>query len=66
MRPPKVIEKVIEPLTSEELVKNFASMNPNTLLGARNTAIYSLMLDTGPSLSEVVTLKYEDVYVHDR
>ena len=54
LRPPKVTEKVIEPLTSEEMVKIFASMNSNTLLGARNTAIYSLMLDTGPRLSEVV------------
>ena len=66
LRPPKVSEKVIEPLTSEEMVKIFASMNPNTLLGARNTAIYSLMLDTGPRLSEVVNLKYEDVHLEDR
>ena len=66
LRPPKVSEKVIEPLTSEEMVKIFASMNPNTMLGARNTAIYSLMLDTGPRLSEVVTLKYGDVHLEDR
>ena len=66
LRRPKVTDKVIEPLTSEDLVKIFASMNPNTPLVARNTAIYSLMLDTGPHLSEVVTLKYEDVHVHDR
>ena len=66
LRPPKVTEKVIEPLTSNEIGKIFASINPNTLLGARNTAIYSLMLDTGLRLSETVTLKYDDVHLQDR
>ncbi len=66
LRPPRVTEKVIEVLTADEIENIFASMNPNTLLGARNTAIYSLMLDTGLRLSEVVTLKYEDVHHQDR
>jgi site-specific recombinase XerD len=66
LRPPRVTEKVIEVLTADEIENIFASMNPNTLLGARNTAIYSLMLDTGLRLSEVVTLRYEDVHLEDR
>ena len=66
LRPPRVTEKVIEPLTPDEIKRIFASINPATLLGARNTAIYSLMLDTGLRLSEVVTLKYEDVHLEDR
>ena len=66
LKPPKVIEKVIEPLTQEEIGRIFDSMNPNTVLGARNMAIYSLMLDTGLRLSEVVTLKDEDVHLQDR
>ena len=32
-------------------------------MGARNTAIYSLMLDTGLRLTELVTLKYRDVHL---
>ena len=44
LEPPVVIEKVIEPLTHEHIATIFDSMNPNTMLGARNTAIYSLML----------------------
>ena len=57
LRPPKVVQKVIEPLTEEEIQRVFASINPNTVLGARNAAIYSLMLDTGLRISEVACLK---------
>ena len=66
LKPPKVAQKVIEPLTEEEIKRIFASIRTDTLLGARNTAIYSLMLDTGLRLSEVVTLRYEDVHLEDR
>ncbi len=66
LRPPRVTEKVIEVLSADEIQRIFASINPATLLGARNTAIYSLMLDTGLRLSEVVTLKYEDTHLQDR
>ncbi len=66
LRPPKVKEKVIEILTDEEVKRIFASINPNTLMGARNTAIIGLMLDTGLRLSEVVTLKSDDVHLQDR
>ena len=41
-------------------------MNPNTALGARNTALYSLMLDTGLRLSEVATLQEADVHIEER
>ena len=36
------------------------------MLGARNTAIFTLILDTGLRLSEVVTLKYDDVHLDSR
>ena len=42
VKPPKVRQKEIETLTDEEIEGIFASMNPNTAMGARNTAIYSL------------------------
>ena len=66
LKPSKVIQKVIEPLTEEEIGKLFASINPNTVLGARNTAIYSLMLDTGVRLSEVAHLREDNVHLKDR
>ena len=56
-------QKEIEILTDEEIERIFATMNVDTVLGARNTAIYSLMLDTGLRLTEVVTLKYADVHL---
>ena len=66
VKPPKTRRKVIEILTDEEIERTFASINPHTVLGARNTAIYSLMLDAGPRLTEVVTLKYRDVHLGER
>ena len=66
LRPPKVAQKVIETLTADEIGRIFASMNPGSALGARNTAIFSLMLDTGLRLTETVTLKDGDVHIEDR
>ena len=66
LKVPKVRQKEIETLTDEEIERIFASMNPGTVLGARNTAIYSLMLDTGLRLTELVTLKYRDVHLDKR
>ena len=66
VKPPKPRELEIEILTDEEIDRIFASINPDTVLGARNTAIFSLMLDTGLRLTEVVTLKHQDVHLDKR
>ena len=66
LKVPKVGLKVIEILTDEEIEKIFACINPETVVGARNTAIYSLMLDAGLRLSKVVTLKFKDVHLAER
>ncbi len=66
VKPPKTRRKVIEILTDEEIERTFATINPDTVLGARNTAIYSLMRDTGLRLTEVVTLKHRDVHLDSR
>ena len=66
LRPPKMVTKVIEPLTPEEIKRMFATMNPNTAMGARNTALYSLMLDTGLRLSEVAHLEEVGVHIEER
>ena len=66
VRPPKAVKQVIEPLTPEEIKRMFATMNPNTAMGARNTALYSLMLDTGLRLSEVAHLEEVGVHIEER
>ena len=67
VRPPKPREKEIEILSDdEEIERIFASINPDTVLGARNLAIFSLVLDTGLRLTEVVTLKHQDVHLDKR
>ncbi len=66
VRPPKPRELEIEILTDEEIDRIFAAINPGTVLGARNTAIFSLMLDAGLRLTEVVTLKHLDVHLDKR
>ena len=66
LRPPKVRQKEIEIMTDDEIERMFGCMDPDTELGARNTSIFSLMLDTGLRLSEVVTLKYGDVHLEEQ
>lgn len=63
LRQPKRSELLIEPLTPEEIAKVYAAVNTKAALGARNTAIISLMLDTGVRLSEVAGLKAHDVHL---
>ena len=66
MRPPKTVGRVIEPLKEAEIRAILSSMNPATLLGARNVALVSLMLDTGLRLSEAAGLEVDDVNIDDR
>ncbi len=66
MRPPKTVGRLIEPLKEVEVRAILGSMNPATLLGARNVALVSLMLDTGLRLSEAAGLEVDDVNIDDR
>jgi site-specific recombinase XerD len=66
LKVPKKAELIIEPLTSEEVNQLFASINSGTALGARNTAVVSLMLDTGLRVSEEANLKEDDVHLDSR
>lgn len=66
LRAPKTAKTVIEPLTPQEVERLFCHINPKTALGARNTAILALFLDTGLRLSELASLKEEDVHLADR
>jgi integrase/recombinase XerC/integrase/recombinase XerD len=66
MKPPKVAETLIEPLTVEEIDRLFSVINPRTVLGARNAAIIALFLDTGLRLSELINLGSSNVHLEQR
>ena len=57
---------MIEPLKEEDTGKIFSGINANTVLGARNSALVSLMLNTGLRLSEAAHLGESDVHLEDR
>jgi site-specific recombinase XerD len=66
LKPPKVTETVIEPLTTEEIEIVFSTINQDTILGARNEAMLALWLDIGLCLSEIIMLGVEDVHFDRR
>jgi len=66
LKPPKVAETLIEPLTVGEIDRLFSVINQKTVLGARNTAIIALFLDTGLRLSELINLGTSDVHLEQR
>ncbi len=66
VRSPRTVEQVIEPLNEEDIRKIFSWINANTVLGARNSALVSLMLDTGLRLSEAAYLQESDVRLEGR
>ena len=57
----KVEQKVIQPLTEEEIGALLAVCDPATEFGCRNRAIILLFLDTGMRHSELHRLTLDDV-----
>ncbi|MFH0942338.1 MAG: tyrosine-type recombinase/integrase [Chloroflexota bacterium] len=66
LKPPKVAEILIEPLTVEEIDRLFSVINQKTVLGSRNAAIVALFLDTGLRLSELINLGASNVHLEQR
>ena len=66
LRSPKTVDRVIEPLSKEEVEKIYSGINSNTAMGARNSALVSLMLDTGLRLSEAAYLEEADLHLEER
>ena len=63
LKQPKTTDLVIEPLNREEIDRILDTINPRTALGVRNTALVTIMLDTGLRISEVAGLKDRDVHI---
>jgi len=66
LKPPKVAETLIEPLTAEEIDRLFSVINQKTVLGARNAAMIALFLDGGLRLSELINLGTSNVHLEQR
>lgn len=61
LRPPKLDEKQLVPLTEEEERHILDTYNDNSAVDCRTKAMFLLMLDTGLRLSELIHLQLEDV-----
>jgi len=61
LRVPKAVKEEIKPLTPEEISRILSCFSPNTTIGCRSYAIVYAMLDSGLRVSEVVSLRMENV-----
>jgi site-specific recombinase XerD len=61
LKPPKLPQTLIQPLTEDEIRKILLLIPPNTAEGVRNYAIVLTFLDTGIRLSELLNLKIADI-----
>jgi site-specific recombinase XerD len=61
LKRPKMPQTVVDVLSDEEIESFFAQIRPNSFKGARNMAIYMLLIDTGIRASELCTLTLDRV-----
>lgn len=62
---PSYQDVTIDVLTDEEIVRLLDMFNTNTDIGARDKAIFCLMVESGLRLEEVTNLKVDDVHTGD-
>ena len=62
---PKAPNKIIEPLTSEEIKQIIKVINKQSAVGFRNYAILMLLLDTGLRISGVTNITLADIKLKD-
>lgn len=56
LKPPRVPNKIIEPLTDIKLSMIYSAMNPDSDWGSRDIAIITVFLDTGLRRSELADI----------
>ncbi len=61
LKPPKASKHITPAFTTEHIEKMIASCDTSTDFGFRNYVVLLLLLDTGMRISEIATLKVEDV-----
>lgn len=59
--PPPEDKKVVQPYTATEVKALFASQNAKSLIGARNLALFAILMDTALRREEVVQFRVEDI-----
>ncbi|MFO7996763.1 MAG: tyrosine-type recombinase/integrase [Dehalococcoidia bacterium] len=65
LRPPKIAKKAICTLSDEEIVSIVHTLNRSSRTEARNLTIFMVLLDTGLRIGELVSLKMQDVHIHE-
>jgi integrase/recombinase XerC/integrase/recombinase XerD len=65
MKAPKTTKRVQDILTVEEIGQIVGSLNPRTEIGARDQAIFLLLLDTGMRAGELCTLTLDQLHLED-
>jgi site-specific recombinase XerD len=65
LRPPKLVKKRVSTLSDEEITAILRTLNLSNHVEARNLTTFMLLLDTGLRVEEVVSLKMEDVHLHE-
>ena len=63
LKMPSMTKKVRDILTQEEIAQIVASLNPRTEIGARDQAIFLLLLDTGMRAGELCGLRLQNVHL---
>lgn len=67
LRPPKVEQKVVQPLSSEDVKKCYkAAKAQRGILGARDAAIFATLVATGIRRNELCSLTEDDVRLNER
>ena len=61
IKPPKLPQTLINPLSEDEIRKLLLAVQRDTLEGTRNYAILLMFLDAGVRLSELINLKMGDI-----
>lgn len=65
LKTPRLTEKVKDILSPDEVAQVAHSLNPRTEIGARDQAIFLLLLDSGMRLGELCGLHLEDLHLDE-
>jgi site-specific recombinase XerD len=65
LKPPKIVKKIIQALSPNEIDRLFKVCSGKTVLNVRNKAVLSVFLDTGLRISELTNLTLDDVNIDD-
>lgn len=65
LKPPRVPERLVSPLSDEEIRAIFETFNYKNACDARNQTIFMILLDTGVRIGELINLKLGDLHLKE-